>query len=205
MFEDATTKSWWQQATGIAIAGPLKGQSLPEIPSQQLSLAAWLRLYPNSTVLEPDSSFKKRYKGLEGYNKGTIEGSLEKRDSVSWQFKSWVIGVVYQHTPRAYDWNDLVKKEIIEDSLAVMPILLALENDSASFHVWSRAVNGQTLHFEKNKAQNILTDTNTHSSWNMNGTCVEGSLKGSQLKTVQAYQEFWHSWKNFHPATSTYK
>lgn len=28
MFEDATTKSWWQQATGMAIAGPLKGKRL---------------------------------------------------------------------------------------------------------------------------------------------------------------------------------
>jgi len=205
MFEDATTKSWWQQATGVAIAGPLKGKSLAEIPSQQLSLAAWLRLYPNSTVLEPDSSYKKRYKNLAGYNKGTIDGSLEKRDSASWQFKSWVIGIVHEHAARAYDWNDLVKKELIEDSLAGMPVLIALENDSASFHVWSRQVNGQSLHFEKNKLQNTLTDTNTRSNWDMNGICTEGTLKGSQLKTVQSYQEFWHSWKNFHPATSTYK
>ena len=205
MFEDATTKSWWQQATGVAIAGPLKGKSLAEIPSQQLSLAAWLRLYPNSTVLEPDSSYKKRYKNLAGYNKGTIDGSLEKRDSASWQFKSWVIGIVHEHTTRAYDWNDLVKKELIEDSLPGMPVLIALENDSASFHVWSRQVNGQSLHFEKNKLQNTLTDTNTRSNWDMNGICTEGTLKGSQLKTVQSYQEFWHSWKNFHPATSTYK
>jgi hypothetical protein len=205
MFEDATTKSWWQQATGIAIAGPLKGQSLPEIPSQQLSLAAWLRLHPNSTVLEPDSSYKKQYANLAGYNKGTIRGSLEKRDSASWQFKSWVIGVVYQHSAKAYDWNDLVTKETIEDSLPGVPVLLALENDSTSYHVWSRQVKGQSLHFEKNKLQNTLTDTNTRSLWDMNGLCTEGVLKGTQLETVQAYQEFWHSWKNFHPATAAYK
>jgi len=205
MFEDATTKSWWQQATGVAVAGPLKGYSLKEIPSQQLSLAAWLRLYPNSAVLEPDSSFKKQYANLEGYNKGTIEGSLEKRDSASWQPKSWVVGVVYLHAAKAYDWNELVQKQIIEDSLPGMPVLLALENDSASFHVWNRRINGQTLHFEKNKAQNTLRDTNTNSSWTMNGLCTAGILKDTQLQTVQAYQEFWHSWKNFHPATTTYK
>ena len=38
MFEDETTKSWWQQATGMAIAGPLKGNHLVEIPSRQASL-----------------------------------------------------------------------------------------------------------------------------------------------------------------------
>jgi hypothetical protein len=48
MFEDATTKSWWQQATGVAVAGPLKGTSLKELPSQQMTLAAWLKQYPDS-------------------------------------------------------------------------------------------------------------------------------------------------------------
>jgi Protein of unknown function (DUF3179) len=34
MFEDARTKSWWQQATGTSIAGPLKNAQLTEIPSR---------------------------------------------------------------------------------------------------------------------------------------------------------------------------
>ncbi|MFT3933602.1 MAG: DUF3179 domain-containing (seleno)protein [Chitinophagaceae bacterium] len=205
MFEDATTKSWWQQATGVAVAGPLKGQALAEIPSQQLALSAWMRLYPNTVVLQPDSSFKKKYAGLDNYNKGTIKGSLEKRDSASWQFKSWVVGVSHNKAANAYDWNDLVKRELIQDSLPGTPILLVLENDAVSFHVWERNVNNQTLHFQKNKVQDNLTDIETKSTWNMNGLCTDGPLKGNQLKTVAAYQEFWHSWKNFHPATSKYE
>ena len=205
MFEDTRTKSWWQQATGAAVAGPLKGLSLIEIPSQQLTLAAWQRLHPNTLVLQPDSLYKKDYDDLAGYNKGTIKGRLEKRDSASWQFKSWVIGVVHHKDAKAYDWNELVKKEIIEDSLPGLPLIIAMENDSASFHAWSREVNGQSLRFEKNKAQDALTDTNTRSLWNMNGECTAGPLKGNHLTTVSAYQEFWHSWQQFHPATAAYK
>ncbi len=205
MFEDARTKSWWQQATGMAIAGPLKGMSLTEIPSQQLTLAAWQRLHPNTLVLLPDSLYTDDYNDLAGYNKGTIKGSLEKRDSASWQFKSWVIGVVHHKTAKAYDWNDLVKKEIIEDSLPGLPLMIVLENDVTSFHAWSREVKGQSLHFEKNKTQDMLTDTNTQSVWNMNGECTAGPLKGSRLTTVSAYQEFWHSWQQFHPVTGRYQ
>ncbi|HTL10775.1 MAG TPA: DUF3179 domain-containing (seleno)protein [Chitinophagaceae bacterium] len=205
MFEDASTKSWWQQATGIAVAGPLKGKALPEIPSAQMTLAAWLRLHPNSTVLQPDSSFTKQYKGLDNYNKGTIKGSLEKRDSASWQFKSWVVGVVHKGYARAYDWNMLVKQQLLQDSIPGMPIVIVLENDNASFHVWNRQVNGQSLHFTRNDAMQQLNDTETGSVWDMNGLCIEGALKGNRLATVQSYQEFWHSWKNFHPATTTYK
>lgn len=205
MFEDATTKSWWQQATGIAIAGPLKGKALNEIPSEQMTLAAWQRIHPHTTVLLPDTAFRKQYKGLDNYNKGTIKGSLEKRDSASWKFKSWVVGVDIDHVAKAYDWNDLVRKQIIEDSLAGTPLLVALEADSASFHVWSRKVNGSILHFERGTAPGTMTDAATHSIWNMNGVCTDGALKGAQLVRLPAYQEFWHSWRQFHPGTIQYK
>ena len=38
-----------------------------------------------------------------------------------------------------------------------------------------------------------------NSTWSINGTCIDGTMKGDRLQTVQAYQEFWHSWEAFHP------
>ncbi|WP_153800152.1 DUF3179 domain-containing (seleno)protein [Foetidibacter luteolus] len=200
MFEDATTKSWWRQATGQAIAGKLKGQQLPEIPSQQLTWAAWLKQYPQSTVMQPDTVYKKDYEDLAGFDKGTIESSLEKRDSGSWQFKSWVVGVVHNNTAKAYDWNELVKTELIQDTLPGLPLVIALEKDTASFHVFSRIVDGQSLRFSKQAGVDSLTD-NTASTWSLQGTCTSGPLQGKQLQPIQAYQEFWHSWQQFHPGT----
>ncbi|MEP7319600.1 MAG: DUF3179 domain-containing (seleno)protein [Panacibacter sp.] len=203
MFEDATTKSWWRQATGEAIAGPLKGMSIPEIPSQQSTLAAWLRAYPASRILQPDSIYQSEYDSLAGYDKGTLHSSLEKRDSGSWKKKSWVVGVAVMGYAKAYDWNDLVNKQIIQDSLPALPLLITLEKDTATFHVWSRTVNGQILQFIKNN--DTLLDTNTQSSWNEDGVCVSGRLNGQRLKPVQASQEFWHSWEAFHPGTQKYQ
>ena len=91
MFEDATTKSWWRQESGEAIAGHLKGTSLKEIPSQQMAFGDWLALHPNSYILQPDSNFKKEYADLKGYDEDTLKSSLEKRDSASWKLKSWVL------------------------------------------------------------------------------------------------------------------
>src|SRR3954447_25590283 len=112
MFEDVTTKSWWQQATGVAITGPLKGTSLQEIPSQQMTLAAWLRQYPHAAILQPDSAFAKEYKDLALYDNGTVKSSLEKRDSGSWKMKSWVIGIAHNQSSKAYDWNELAKEQV---------------------------------------------------------------------------------------------
>ena len=203
MFEDATTKSWWQQATGKAIAGPLKGTTLKELASMQLTLEAWLREYPNSSVMQPDTTFNKDYKDLAGYDKGTLKSGLEKRDSASWKKKSWVIGVKYKNNSKAYDWNELVKNKVINDSIEGLPILLTLEKDTASFHVYDRRLNGTILNFQKG-TDDLLIDQDTNSSWNMDGVCIDGTLKGEKLTPVQAYQEFWHSWSTFHPNTTKY-
>jgi hypothetical protein len=203
MFEDNTTKSWWRQVTGDAITGPLKGSALREIPSQQTTLAVWLRAYPNSKILQPDSVFSKKYDDLAGFDNGTVNSSLEKRDSASWKMKSWVVGVATAQYAKAYDWNDLVGKEIIEDSLPGLPIIISIEKDTASFHVWKRTVAGEALHFIKMDGDE-LKDTNTGSLWNEDGVCTGGPLKGQQLQPVQASQEFWHSWQTFHPGTKKY-
>lgn len=205
MFEDVTTKSWWQQATGVAVAGPLKGTSLKELPSQQMTLAAWLKQYPGSKIMQPDTLYQKDYDDLADYDNGTIKGSLEKRDSASWKFKSWVIGVANNNAAKAYDWNELVAKQVIEDSLPGLPIIITLEKDTASFHVYDRSINGNTLHFEKTNDENILREVNTQSTWNIQGKCIDGTLKGQQLQAVQASQEFWHSWSTFHTATTKYE
>jgi len=201
MFEDAATKSWWRQESGTAIAGPLKGTSLKEIPSQQMKLQDWLALHPDSYVLQPDSNFKKEYADLRGYDEDTLKSSLEKHDSASWKFKSWVIGVNENNHFKAYDWNLLAGKKMIEDSIANIPLLLTMNKDERTFYVLNRSTSNGVLHFSYDSTNEILHDDKTNSTWNINGVCADGAMKGTQLKPVQAYQEFWHSWKEFHPQT----
>jgi hypothetical protein len=205
MFEDAATKSWWRQETGTAITGSLKGISLEEIPSSQMALSDWLALYPNSYVLQPDPNFEEQYAGLKGYDEDTLQSSLEKRDSASWKMKSWVIGINPGNHAKAYDWNQLVKNKIIEDSINNIPLLLTIQPTERTFYVFNRKTTNGILHFTYDGNTQSLLDNETNSTWKIDGNCVEGSMKGYRLKTVQAYQEFWHSWKEFHPATEVYK
>jgi hypothetical protein len=201
MFEDEETGSWWRQATGVAVAGPRKGYALEELPSSQMTLSAWIKKYPNTLIMQPDPAFVKQYKDLEGFDNGTIKSGLEKRDSGSWQFKSWVIGLQMNGHAKAYDWNELVKQRIINDTFQNMPVLIVLEKDNRSFHVWKRKVDDVSPEFSLEPAADLMKDNVTGSVWNMNGECIDGALKGSRLGPIQAYQEFWHSWEGFHPGT----
>ena len=140
-FEDEDTKSWWRQATGVAAVGKLKGAALNELFSRQSRLGAWIKEYPNTLILQPDSLFARRYKELEGFDEGTIKSGLEKRDSSSWKFKSWVLGVSVDGQARAYDWNALVNRRVIYDTIQNIPIVIELEKDGVSFHVWKNQGN----------------------------------------------------------------
>jgi hypothetical protein len=97
-----------------------------------------------------------------------------------------------------------VKQRVINDTFQNKPLVLVLENDNRSFHVWNRQLNNMLLEFSFDAASQTLKDTTTNSAWNMNGECVEGILKGNRLPAIQAYQEFWHSWESFHPGTTKY-
>src|SRR4029078_380303 len=133
MLEDATTKSWWRQVTGEAIAGKLKGQQLPEVYSSQTSLAEWLQLNPSSLIMQADSAFIRSYDTTMKYESGVSKSKLTGTDSLSWKDKSWVIGVKAGKERKAYDWNQLKIERIIHDKINNTPLLIVLANDNKSF------------------------------------------------------------------------
>ena len=193
MFEDKTTKSWWQQATGEAITGTLKGYQLPEFPSMQTTLSKWVELYPNTLVMQPDKNFQVQYDSMRTYEKGKLTGKLTRRDTNSWQNKSWVVGVEIGQSSKAYDWNRLQKERIIYDELDNQPIAVILSKDSSSFVVLERLNKEQTF-----SLANDTLKSATH-SYNFMGQSLNPTV--SDLKRINAYQEYWHSWQHFHPLT----
>ncbi len=200
MFEDKRTGTWWRQATGEAVVGPLRGQQLPELGARQMTLGEWVAEHPNTRVLQADPTFAKEFDHMKNYEKGLSKGELTRRDSASWQPKSWVVGVEWGGAATAFDWNQLQISRVLSGTVGTEPVLLTIAPDSVSFGAWSRRVNGKTRTFACANRQ--LTDHETGSVWTWRGTCVAGALRGCQLALIpKAYQEFWHSWRSFHPQT----
>lgn len=193
MFEDATTKSWWRQANGEAIAGPLIGQTLPEVGTTQTTLQKWLELYPNSLVMQPDVKFREEYDSLSNYESGKRKGKLTRRDSLSWQEKSWVVGIAHKGSSKAFDWNKLEKVKVINDVIGNQPIVLVLANDQKSFFAFARP--------SANTPFTLRNDTLFYGkhTYNLLGKALTPAT--SSLLRLNAYQEYWHSWQTFHPET----
>lgn len=187
IFQDAATKSWWQQSTGIAIAGPEKGKQLQAYSFEQLRLGAWLREHPTSQILQPDSQFAKQYV--------MFGNAFKKRNPNSWKDNSWIVTVLANSKQKAFDWNKLLRKTVLNCKVDKSRILVFVEKDNMSFHVWDRMLNGTALRFRYDKITNQLLDSNTLSVWDEDGYCISGKLKGVKLKAIPAYQENWHAFQ----------
>jgi hypothetical protein len=193
MFEDKTTGSWWRQATGEAVAGPRRGRTLAEYPSLQITLAQWLALHPTSLIMQPDPALRDNYAKSFDYETGASRKALTGTDTVSWHDKAWVVGVALNGESKAYDWNRLRRERAVNDELGGRPIVIALASDSASFFAFERPDVG--THFAL-RNDSLAAPTGTYA---LNGRGVNGSLQ-----PVFASQEFWHSWRTFHPGTKRY-
>lgn len=195
MFEDATTKSWWRQVNGEAIVGSLKGEALPEVESVQLSVRKLFELYPDALVMQLDKSSKSSYDSIGKFEHGKSKGDLTRTDSLSWKDKSWVVGIQVGPTSKAYDWNKLKEMRIINDKVGEKAIVLVLSTDNQSFVAFERA-DAEIFAFRNDTL--IVNDKR----YNFSG---RGLATSQQLKKINAYQEFWHSWRTFHPQTEQYK
>ncbi len=199
MFEDATTGSWWRQENGVAVAGPLKGAVLPELPCEQMTLGKWLRLYPGSLIMQPDPTYAEAYDNMKNYESGKGKSDLTRTDSLSWKEKSWVVGIELGNDSKAFDWNRLQKERIINESVGKTPIVLVLATDSLSFAAFERP-DADTRFVLQNDTLKAGT-----ACYDLAGRALASAeTKKTNLKKVNAYQEFWHSWKVFHPMGTKY-
>ena len=193
MFEDRATRSWWRQANGEAITGARRGATLAELPSRQTTLKLWLRLHPRSLIMQADSASLARYAKNFDYESGASRSTLTGTDTVSWRDKAWVVGLTVHGESRAYDWNRLKRERVVNDVVGGTPVVLALAGDRASFVAFERP--DPEARFVV-RGDSLVTGAHAYA--------LDGRGAAGVLAPVTAYQEFWHSWRTFHPGTTTY-
>ena len=193
MLEDRTTGSWWRQANGEALVGPRRGTVLTELPSTQVTLRQWVALHPATRVMRGDPRFAAEYDADYAYERGTSRSRLTGTDRRSWQEKSWVVGVRVGDAARAYDWNALLAAGTINDTLAGRPLVIVVAADSASFVVFERP--DPATRFTRD-ADSLRAGPAAYG--------LDGRGPAGALRPIAASQEFWHSWRTFHPGTTRF-
>lgn len=190
MFEDESTKSWWRQSTGECVTGPLKGSQLSDFPSQQMTITKWTELHPNTLIMQADETYKQEFDTTLRFDYGLRRGGLTGTDSLSWKNKSWIVGVEIGGKEIAYDWNELKKKRIVNDSAGKQRFVIAISTDEQSFCAFLRP---------NSSVFTISHDTLFSEGRTFDFSGVDLGNRDKRLNAIPAKQEFWHSWLFFHP------
>src|SRR5580700_2488107 len=107
LMRDEETGSYWQQVTGAAISGPLKGAQLSLVSQDELSFALWKKEQPNGTVLAPLPRYAAKYE------KSTWESEVAKLPTVihapkgSLPDRETILGVSIGGASKAYPLTKL--------------------------------------------------------------------------------------------------
>ncbi len=212
LMRDRETGTWWQQITGKAVYGPLRGSALQLVLSDELTFGQWRAESPAGQVLAPVAKYTKDYDSNwePDVAKLPVVISFPGTESKS---RDVVIGLTVGGTARAYPWESFATESPIVDRVNGMPLLLLLGPDRKSFRVFVSRIDGHDTEFFLQSNADVqagqkdwnLLDTTTASQWNFQGCATSGPAQGKCLDRVPALKDYWFDWRNYHPDTSVYK
>jgi hypothetical protein len=209
IMQDRETGSWWQQITGKAIQGPLKGRQLKLVDHDELTFATWRSEIRNGRVLKPDEKIK----AADEYASANWEAEIGKMRVVinpagpkGIEARSLMVGITIDNVAKAYPFDLLKKQNPIVDSINNEPIVLILHSDGKSVRAFSRKLESETYEFYRalDSSELQLMDSKTGSRWDFSGVAISGSLQGKQLRQIYSLKDYWFDWKNYHPQTLIY-
>jgi Protein of unknown function (DUF3179) len=207
IMRDQETGSWWQQVTGLAIHGPLKGRRLKGVVHDEISFAIWRAEQPRGRVLRPvprakddyeDWNWEKQMKKVRTVIQRGKDDPLEPR--------AVVVGIERNGSARAYPFPKLGAQNPIVDRLGGDPIAIVLGDDRKSFRVFRAVVGGEPVSLLRKAGVRPvrLIDAETGSEWDFSGRAIAGPRQGQQLEKLFALKEYWFDWKIYHPNTTVY-
>ncbi|MBI3360076.1 MAG: DUF3179 domain-containing protein [Chloroflexi bacterium] len=219
---DRPTETWWQQATGEAIAGELTGTRLVFRPASVIAWADFKAAYPDGQVLSRDTGFSRSYgvNPYAGYDDVNNPPFLYRGPETPGVLPpvARVLTLDLNGEAVAYPYDVLQEIGVANDTVGGTNIVVLWQSGTASAldtntvaggrdvgtaNAYSRDLDGQSLTFTLDGSQ--IVDQETGSEWNVLGQAVSGKLAGKQLTPVVAVNHFWFSWAAFKPETRIYQ
>ena len=123
---DRQTGSLWSQILSKAVAGPMKGMTLPALPASHTTWRDWSARYPGTLVLSRDTGFRRDYRRspyLDYARTGRLMFPVENTSN-EYRNKELVLGVSGGGVSKAYPFEELEKnkQDRFDDSIGSMTV-----------------------------------------------------------------------------------
>jgi hypothetical protein len=219
---DRQTETWWQQATGDAIAGELTGMQLEFYPATIISWQDFKTTYPQGKVLSRETGYSRDYghNPYIGYDDVNNPPFLYQGPTTPDQLPpvARVLTIDLNGEAVAYPYETLEKIGVVNDTVGGEEVAIFWQagtvspldstatssgRDVGAAAAFSRQINDQILTF--NFDGGVIKDRQTGSTWNVLGLAIDGELAGKQLTPVISINHFWFSWAAFKPETRVYQ
>jgi hypothetical protein len=205
LMRDQETGTWWQQVSGKAIFGPLKGRALEPALSDELTFGLWKQESPVGHVLAPVAAYEKKYESnweAEVAKLPTVIGVPE--DGL--KARSVIFGIELSGESRAYTENTIKPGSPVQDRLHGTPLLIVMGPDNKAVRAFVSRLDAADVEFfqKTGDAQWSLVDSASGSEWNFQGCAVSGAAKGKCLEPVPMLKDYWFDWQNYHRETTVF-
>jgi hypothetical protein len=213
IMRDDQTGTYWQQISGLAISGPLKGTRLTLVLSDELTFATWRSEHPEGTVLNDVPEF------VTGYAKKDWDVRMKRAPTVidfpehSLKARDLMLGIQSNGASRAFLLDRVLKEKLVKDRVGSEPVMLVVGPDDQSVRVFrARIANipGAPDFYRVTTTQPgdptgaLFMDDATGSQWNFRGCAIAGKAKGTCLEQLPAVKDYWFDWRNYNPKTTVY-
>jgi len=146
LMRDKETGTWWQQISGKALYGPLKGSSLELVLSDELTFGEWKSEIFDGKVLSEVPKYVKEYDSNWEPEVAKLPVVISFPDT-ELKSRDVVVGLEIESASRAYPWEALVKQSPVEDHLQGTPLLVAVGPDGKSVRVFVSRIDGKNAEF----------------------------------------------------------
>lgn len=218
---DRQTETWWQQATGEAIAGKYTGKQLTYYPAAIISWADYKSRYPAGDVLSQETGYNRDYgrnpyAGYDDINQTPFLFDGVYVDELPVMAR--VLTVEVNNEAVAYPYETLEDLAVVNDTVGEEEIVVFWVAGTASALDTAQIEAGQdvgaAVAYSRQGATRMLSfisddgvirDKETNSVWNIFGEAIKGELEGERLTPIVAVNHFWFSWAAFKPETRIYQ
>jgi hypothetical protein len=205
LLRDEQTNSIWQQSTGEAIFGPLKGQQLKLVQSDELSFALWKSEQPDGHVLKSDPLYAAEYDPKDWEKHVARTPTVVDTTKSGIEPHELMLGIVVTGQSKAYPIETIIRTKLIQDRVGGLPLLVVVGPDETSIRVFEGRLENEPLTFARGAADQGMNDVETGSIWNFQGCAVGGKLAGRCLVEIDAHKDFWFDWMNHHPESAVFR
>jgi hypothetical protein len=212
LMRDEETGSYWQQISGLAISGPLKGRQLTLLLSDELTFATWKAEEPGGTVLKEVSKYASEYEAKDWDVRMAHRAAVIQFPEHGMQSRDLILGIQDSGASRAFLYDRVIKEKLVKSYVGAEPVLIVAGPDGQSVRAFRDRIPGEDgvpdfYRMTANKPGGLppsalMMDAATGSEWNFQGCATSGKAKGACLERIPMLKDYWFDWRNYNPKTT---